>query len=554
MHENLKQAAALFAQNKVDQAEQAFLQVLASEPANKFALNNLGVIAYQKQDVERSVNYFEQVMEVDPFYKLALTNFVDVLKQINRIDLAKTHLTKYLASHPQDLEMNQALLELDPYFSPARKFPQMNEVLTHNDAGMRCLKEARLEEAKDHFVKSLAGRDDQPQIRELLLKTLFGILNRNADATKARLKEIKPKVFDKNQRRNPAREGFLRYVPEELVAEKTGKNVLFVSDIEVAGNMVRMMNVLNDHTTHKSRAMILKRDYLNYGEDLVLDNEESIKEAHELIKQADFFHFVRYIPPVPGLNWNDYLHKNNCLVDYFGGDIKSNKKQVVDFHQKTGIFGLNKYDHAMYRDAEFMMYHIPIMFDASPYRQYEVDLSFYDKKDVVINHAPTNPTEKYTHYILPILEKVQKRVPEKNLIVSLTMGKSNAEAMEEKANCDIHIDCIRPREIMLSGNPGLTSLESLALGKVTVCTLDNFFLSFFPDNPVFSATAEDLEDLMVNILTKPEMVREKMKNAKDWLKHYHPVEVMKQYLQIYQLVMTGNSFVNTFERFFMILD
>jgi hypothetical protein len=492
-------------------------------------------------------------MEVDPFYKLALTNFVGLLKQINQTDRAKAHLSKYLERHPQDLEMNQAFLELDPSFSPAIQAAPIKEALSHNAEGMRCLREARLEEAKDHFVKSLAGQDDQPEIRELLLKTLFGILNRNAGETKARLKEIKPKVFDKTERRNPERDGFLRYVPEGLVPEKTGKNVLFVSDIEVAGNLARMMNVLNDHTTHKARAVILKRDYLNYGEDLVLDNEESLKEAHELIKQTDFFHFVRFIPPVPGLNWNDCLHKNNCLVDYFGGDIKSNKKQVVEFHQKTGIFGLNKYDHAMYRDAEFMMYHIPIMFDDSPYRDYQVDLSMYEKKDVVINHAPTNPTEKYTHYILPILEKVQKRVPGKNLMVSLTMGKSNAEAMAEKANCDIHIDCIRPKAVMLSGNPGLTSLESLALGKVTVCTLDNFFLSFFPDNPVFSATAEDLEDVMVNILTKPEMVREKMKNAKDWLRHYHPVEVMKQYLQIYQLVMTGNSFVNTFDRFFLML-
>lgn len=554
MEEKLRQAAALFSQNKVAQAEQAFLEVLDLEPANKFALNNLAVIAFQKQQVDRSVGYFEQILDIDPFYKLALTNFADLLKQINQPDRAKAHLAKFLKKHPHDQEVSQALMELDPHFSSAVKPSQGDDPAAHNEQGMICLREGRLEEAKDHFVKSLAVQDDQPQIRELLLKTLFGILNQNAKKTATRINNIKPKFFDKNERRNPQQELFLKYVPERLVPEKTGKNVLFISDIEVAGNLVRMMNVLNDHTTHKARTMILNRDYLNYGEDLVLDNQESISEAQELINQADFFHFVRFIPPVPGINWNDYLNKNNCMIDYFGGDIKSNKEKVVSFHKQSGIFGLNKYDHAMYEGAEFMMYHIPTMFDAGPYQQYEVDLSFYDKKDVVINHAPTNPSEKYTHYILPILERVKKRVPEKNIIVTLTMGKTNAEAIEEKAQCDIHIDCIRPKDIMLSGNPGMTTHESLALGKVTVCTLDNFFLSFFPDNPVFSATAEDLEDLMVNILTQPEMVRQKMKDAKDWLKHYHPVEIMKRYMQIYQLVMTGNSFVNTFDRFFMIFN
>jgi hypothetical protein len=86
-----------------------------------------------------------------------------------------------------------------------------------------------------------------------------------------------------------------------------------------------MMKLINNHTTHKARNIKCYREYMNYGEDLVLGTEEAFKETQELIKQTDFFHFVRLIPKIPGINFDQYLRKNNCMIDYFGSEITRNQ-------------------------------------------------------------------------------------------------------------------------------------------------------------------------------------------------------------------------------------
>ncbi len=68
------------------------------------------------------------------------------------------------------------------------------------------------------------------------------------------------------------------------------------------------------------------------------------------------------------------------------------------------------------------------------------------------------------------------------------MGKTNTDTMLQKATCDIYIDCVNTDidpEIISGKCTGRNSHESLALEKVTFCSLDNYYFSFFPDTPIF---------------------------------------------------------------------
>ncbi|MEW5724983.1 MAG: tetratricopeptide repeat protein, partial [Thermodesulfobacteriota bacterium] len=534
------------------------------------AYNNLAFTHFKNGDYDQAVKLLREALKVDPYHRYALLNLNQVLKKAGRPDLARPYLEQYLEKHPEDKEVAGFLTtpagppRAEPPAGPPRPSSAMPapaaadtpgpaapgepEVARLNRLGLEHAAAGRLEPARACLVQSLAHKPDQPDISRKLLETLWAMLSTKAREV-AQDKETRPVYFDRTSERNPHRGYFLKYVPEELVPQKTGLNILFLSDLEIAGNQVRFMKMLNHHTTHKARNIILNRDYLNYGEDLVLDQPETVREAKELIQRADFFHFVRGVIPIPGVDWSRFLNVRNCLVDYFGGDIKFNKQNVVEFHRRTGIFGLNKYDFGMYRGAEFLMYHFPTIFDADEYPDRPADLSFYDQPTVVIGHAPTNPERKHTHELLPLIERVNRRVPQE-LKVDLIMGASNEEAMRRKQNCDIFIDLVRPESDHLSGCPGQNSHESLALGKVTICSLDNFFLSFYPDTPIFSASLENFEVLLHRILTDRALVEKKMSGARAWLRQFHPVEVLRKYLHVYQMVMTGNKFVHDGDPFF----
>ena len=572
MQNKLKQGEALFAEGKVEEAEKSFLKILNEDPKNKEAYNNLGVISFQRQDFEQALEYFTKVLGIDPFHKDAILNYSALLKSTNRFYDSMPILEKAIERFPDDSQVKHLWDEVqtqehlssatqerlplpDTTLAITEKVSRHRETLTqekaYNEAGLAQLRAGNLQQAKESFIKSLSLNDNQSQIRDLLLKILHMILQRNAAETKRRIGEISPAFFDKKKERNPKREGFFKYVSERMVSEKDGLNVLFVSDFEIIGHQIRMMKMLNNNTIHKARNIVVNRDYLNYGEDLILDNDENIAEAQDLIHQTDFFHFTRLIPDIPSINWRNHLRSNNCLIDYMGSHLRNNKKQITEFHHKTKIFGLTKYDYTMYNGIESLMYHFPVMFDASPYRHYKVASDFGQNSEIMIAHSPTNPQIKYSHYILPIIERVKKRTT-RRIKVNLIMGKSNAEAMEEKSKCDIFVDQIRPRGAWGPGCPGQNTYEALALGKVTVVTLDNFYLSFYPDAPVFSATLEDLEDILLNILNNPSLVRKKMENSRMWLKtHFSPNLVMNRYLHIYYLVKNNNQFVNSFDRFFL---
>ncbi len=63
MKKSIKHAETLFAEGKIDDAEDIFLELLAKDPTNPEALNNLGVLCHAREDIEKAENYFLKASE-----------------------------------------------------------------------------------------------------------------------------------------------------------------------------------------------------------------------------------------------------------------------------------------------------------------------------------------------------------------------------------------------------------------------------------------------------------------------------------------------------------
>ncbi|MGR3292729.1 MAG: tetratricopeptide repeat protein, partial [Candidatus Scalindua sp.] len=66
MNNTLNEGETLFADGKIEEAEKCFLSLVENDLECKEAYNNLGVIAFQKDDKEKAIDYFTRALEIDP--------------------------------------------------------------------------------------------------------------------------------------------------------------------------------------------------------------------------------------------------------------------------------------------------------------------------------------------------------------------------------------------------------------------------------------------------------------------------------------------------------
>ncbi|MBW2340816.1 MAG: glycosyltransferase [Deltaproteobacteria bacterium] len=109
MENPIKQGEALFGEGKIEEAEKCFLEILNQDSQNKEVYNDLGVIAYQRQDFEQATNYLVRSLEIDPFYKDAVINLSNVLRTLNQLHEAVSFLEKITERYPEDTEILRIL-------------------------------------------------------------------------------------------------------------------------------------------------------------------------------------------------------------------------------------------------------------------------------------------------------------------------------------------------------------------------------------------------------------------------------------------------------------
>ena len=112
MNNKLKEGETLFGDGKMEEAEKCFLSVTENDSDRKEAYNNLGVIAFQKDDREKAIDYFTRSLEIDPLYRDAVVNYTSLLKTLNQIHIAVPLLEKIVEINPNDEEFTLLLEDI----------------------------------------------------------------------------------------------------------------------------------------------------------------------------------------------------------------------------------------------------------------------------------------------------------------------------------------------------------------------------------------------------------------------------------------------------------
>jgi len=101
----------LFAEGKLDQARERFLLAIEENPLDKEALNNLGVIACEQNQLGQAAQFFTKCLSVDPFYLEAVLNFCNLLKSTDNPIGAANLLEMVTTRYPENDEIRLLLKE-----------------------------------------------------------------------------------------------------------------------------------------------------------------------------------------------------------------------------------------------------------------------------------------------------------------------------------------------------------------------------------------------------------------------------------------------------------
>lgn len=474
-------------QSRFTEAIENYLKAVEIDPGDYAAHNDLGVLYYSQGKAHLAKGHFIKALETKPMYKRALMNLFEVCWDADSYSEGLAWIEKFLSAASENQDINNRAEISSPLAIGPGLNKKTNEIISSSEPSS---------------IPGAIKLSKRPSSR--------------------------------------ADEIFLKHVPEELWERKTGKNIAIVADFNIAGQLSLLFRMINRYTIHKARLIIIQGDYLSYDKDLVLSkgNEDTQKEALQVIENADFYHMGRFPKDIDGVKWNDCLKPNNSLIQYYGSEIRTNAEQLYQWHTQNKILGLSCWDYTMLQNAPFF-YHTNIMCDFSRIKPCA------PPDDIIrICHPPTNRDFKKTELFLSVVDKLKKKgYP---FEVELIEGKTNEECLDIKSRCHITYDQISV------GIYGLSAIESMAAGHAVLCGISNFATSYHPDNPIVYATEENLLERLEYLLNNKEQITRVGNAGRIWAKtHHDPMKLIKQYVSIYDLVMNGHRLIENRDMFLL---
>jgi Tfp pilus assembly protein PilF len=109
MIDKLEEGEFLYIDGKLEEAGICFLAVIEEDSRNKVAYNNMGVIAYRMNEIEKAFDFFVMSLKEDPYFEDAIINLFDLLRVLGYSNL--------VASCLRDV----AEFDMPPFFVPPLK-------------------------------------------------------------------------------------------------------------------------------------------------------------------------------------------------------------------------------------------------------------------------------------------------------------------------------------------------------------------------------------------------------------------------------------------------
>ena len=101
MIDKLEEGEFLYIEGKLEEAEICFLSVIEEDSSNKVAYNNMGVVAYRMNEIEKVFGFFAMSLKEVPYFEDAITNLFDLLIVLGYSHLVASYLRDVTEFDPQ---------------------------------------------------------------------------------------------------------------------------------------------------------------------------------------------------------------------------------------------------------------------------------------------------------------------------------------------------------------------------------------------------------------------------------------------------------------------
>jgi hypothetical protein len=147
-------------------------------------------------------------------------------------------------------------------------------------------------------------------------------------------------------------------------------------------------------------------------------------------------------------------------------------------------------------------------------------LKKFEENKIRIVHFPSNPLVKMSHIIMPVLEQLDEKYD--NVEIIYKTGIPNDEVLGELERNHILVDC-------LGLGYGALGIEAMARGCIIFTGKTGFIENKFPDLPVICSTSQSLLADLENIIQDKEKRMQLSIKSMEFYKKYHSPDKIGKY-------------------------
>lgn len=276
--------------------------------------------------------------------------------------------------------------------------------------------------------------------------------------------------------------------------------------------------------------LILRYDYFIFLQgSTLLSNFKDVKLLRKSGKKVSVIFAgcdVRVPEIVSKYKWNPCRNCPESYQNFVGCKFPEKYEKLKELKKNFEII-FSPDECAGYFEEKYHTYYFPVK-----------DLNFStlespnntSRKEVIrIIHAPTNEDYKGSKHIYKAIELLKKKYKFEYLSVQ---NLSKEELVQEILKCDLVIDQL------IGGFYGILAVEAMLLQKPVVCYIrDDIWNKIEKDCPIYNANPDNLEKILEEILTKPELLNERGKKSRQYALEYHsPKRIAENMLEIFNEV------------------
>ncbi len=226
----------------------------------------------------------------------------------------------------------------------------------------------------------------------------------------------------------------------------------------------------------------------------------------------DIYHFDGGIPFIYGDRILKKIRNKKIVAHFFGSDLRK--------------WGMNPYlrEYAQLKftsEVDHPKIDPSLIFVPIPFEAEKITPRQMENRILRVCHSPTRRTAKGTEEIIEVVKRLKRKVKFEFVLIE---GIPHNECMKLKATCDIGIDQIGNYAGTAYGRSGL---EFLALGIPTITEIPVEYEHLLPGHPFLNASRNNLEEVLYQLLTDPELRLKKKEESIKWVREFvHPRRVM----------------------------